>query len=213
MRILPCALAVLFYQPCLKYLSLILCGVLLMNGCGGSDDASSNENAGTQAKNGQAAKRSKIAPCSLLTKAEAEKALGEAASDGDTNEKDLGATGGILTVCSYSAAKRPAKHTNVSIWQGNPGSSTQWNAQKMWGNLKAGDKSLSDQRQGGKYEIVSGIGDESYVFSWPAGTIGFTELHVLKGDVIVGMRVPGQGADALQRAKGMASKALERISI
>ena len=82
----------------------------------------------------------------------------------------------------------------------------------MWGNLKAGDKSLSDQRQGGKYEIVSGIGDESYVFSWPAGTIGFTELHVLKGDLIVGLRVPGRGVDALERAKGMASKALERIS-
>lgn len=82
----------------------------------------------------------------------------------------------------------------------------------MWGNLKSGDKSLSDQRKGGKFETTSGPGDEAYVFSWPAGTIGFTELHVLKGDVIIGIRVPGLGADAIERAKSMASKALERLN-
>ena len=196
----------------LNAVPFILCGILLMGGCGYFDSASSNGNSVTPPKSGTSAKRSKVAPCSLLTKAEAEKALGEAASDGGTNEKDLGATGGVLAVCSYSAAKRPAKHTNVSIWQGNPDSNAQWNSRTMWGNLKSGDKSLSDQRQGGKYETVTGIGEESYAFSWPAGTIGFTELHVLKGDVIIGVRVPGQGADALDRAKGMASKALERIS-
>ena len=191
---------------------LPFCCAVLLAACGGgaNSDSSSSENSGTQSKSGASAKRNKVDACSLLTKAEAEQALGEAASDGGTNEKDLGQTGGVLTVCSYSAAKRPAKHTNVSIWQANPDSSAQWNARTMWGNLKSGNKSLSDQRQGGKFEPVTGVGDESYVFSWPAGSIGFTELHVLKGDVIVGVRVPGQAVQAVERAKGLALKALER---
>lgn len=214
MRLKLCGVAIRFCRTPGKCLPLILCGLLLMNGCGLLNrSSSSNGNSGTPSNTEKSAQRSKkVAPCTLLTKAEAEKALGEAASDGSTNEKDLGATGAILTVCSYSAAKRPAKHTNVSIWQAKPDSDAPWNAQTMWSNLKSGDKSLSDQRQGGKYETVASIGDDSYVFSWPAGTIGFTELHVLKGDVIIGVRVPGQGADAIGRAKGMASKALERIS-
>jgi hypothetical protein len=184
-----------------------------MTACGKSDSgASSSTNSGTQSKTGTSAKRNKVDACSLMTKAEAEQSLGEAATDGSPNEKDLGATGGTLAICSYSAAQRPAKHTNASIWQANPVASAQWNARTMWGSLKSGDKSLSDQRQGGKYEIVPGIGDEAYFFSWPAGTIGFTELHVLKGDIIIGIRVPGTGATSLDRAKNLASKALERAS-
>ncbi len=81
----------------------------------------------------------------------------------------------------------------------------------MWGNLKSGDKSLSDQRQGGKFENVGGVGDESYVQSWPAGSIGITELHTRAGDIIVGARVPGQGAAALEQAKNLVRKALERV--
>lgn len=210
MRLHFCKVAARLSRQMHNTLPFILCGVLLMAGCGGSDSAS-NGNSGAQPKSGTGAKRSKIAPCSLLTKAEAEKVLGETASDGSTNEKDLGATGGILSVCSYSAAKRPAKHTNVSIWQANPNSTTQWSAQTMWANLKNGDKSLSDQRQGGKFGAVSGVGDESYVQSWPAGTTGITELRTLRGDIIVGARVPGQGAAALEQSKNLVRQALERI--
>src|SRR4051812_34900651 len=98
----------IFYHP-QNALPFILCGILLMSGCSRSDEASSsNANSGAASKAGTGAKRNKVNACSLMTKAEAEKSLGEAASDGGTNEKDLGATGGSLTVCSYSASKRPA---------------------------------------------------------------------------------------------------------
>jgi hypothetical protein len=136
--------------------------------------------------------------------------LGEAADEGKVNEKDLGTTGGALAVCSYSAAKRPIKFTNISVWQANPTSAAQWNAQTFWTTLKSGSKSMSDQRPGGSFQTLSGIGQDGYVESWPAGTIGATEIHVLDGDLIVGARVPGQGAAAAEQAKGIVSKFIER---
>jgi hypothetical protein len=70
---------------------------------------------------------------------------------------------------------------------------------------------LSDQRPGGSFQTLSGIGQDGYVESWPAGTIGATEIHVLDGDLIVGARVPGQGATASEQAKSIISKFLARV--
>jgi hypothetical protein len=187
------------------------CFALLLSSCAGSDGRSSGANGANAPGVKSTAKRAKIDPCALFTKTEAESALGEAADAGKVTEKDLGATGGTLTVCSYSAANRPIKFTNVSVWQASQTSSAQWNAQIFWGTLKSGSKAISDQRPGGSFETLSGIGQDGYVESWPAGTIGATELHVLNGDLIVGVKVPGQGAAAIDLAKGIASKSLERI--
>ena len=195
-----------------NFLALAFGSVVLLSSCAGSDNRSSsgvrNDNA-PEVK--AAAKRAKLDPCAQLTRAEAESVLGEAAGEGKVNEKDLGATGGLLAVCSYSAADRPIKFTNVSVWQADPKSTAQWNAQAFWATLKSGSKSMSEQRPGGSFQTLSGTGQDGYVESWPAGTIGATEIHVLDGDLIVGARVPGQGAAALEQAKGIVSKSLERI--
>lgn len=191
---------------------VFLCVVLLLSSCAGSGkrpSAASNVSNTPAVKS--ALKRARIDPCAQLAKSEAESALGETADAGKANEKDLGATGGLLTVCSYSASNRPIKFTNVSVWQANPNSNAQWNAQSFWTTLKSGSKSMSEQRPGGSFQSVSGIGQDGYIESWPAGTIGATEIHVLNGDLIVGARVPGQGAAAVEQAKGIVSKSLERI--
>ena len=147
-----------------------------------------------------------------LPKPRAELVLGEAAAEGKANDKDLGQTGGALNVCSYSAANRPIKFANVSVWQANPNSTAQWNAQTFWTTLKSGSKSLSEQRPGGSFQALSGMGEDGYIESWPAGTIGATEIHVLNGDLIIGARVPGQGAAAVEQAKGIVSVLMVRKS-
>lgn len=164
---------------------LFLCFVLLLSSCGGSDKPPEATTVGNAPAVKPTAKRARIDPCALLTRIEAESGLGETADTGKVNEKDLGATGGMLNVCSYSAANRPIKFTNVSVWQASQTSSAQWNAQTFWTTLKSGSKSMSEQRPGGNFQALSGIGQDGYIESWPAGTIGATEVHALNGDVII----------------------------
>lgn len=180
-----------------RYLALLmLCVILFAAGCGGSGKAGASQEDAGGAKETETAKVL-IDPGTLLTKAEAEAALGE-----QVKEPELKDTKNPLgqKLCIYKpVSEKSDRFIQISVVQ-NEGMSEKvrqngTNVTQLYQDTK---KNLTDAKP------VSGIGDEAF---W--GTNG---LHILKGNVYLVISVGNTGRpENLELAKGVAEKVVSRL--
>ena len=152
------------------------------------------------------AAQTKIDPCTLLTKQDAEAALGESVSDAKTLHQSIG--GGVMNQCQYLAsAETSSRDIAVQVVQKDPDSSREWDPMSYWTNLPEGYKVAKLTA-----EPVSGLGDEAFFVSKVAeGRFLRSVLHLRKGELIFAVYVPGEGSNALEMAKSLAQKVVGRI--
>jgi hypothetical protein len=199
-----------FFQPIHSIFLLILCSILFLTACGSSDQKASSppQQNLTTTTTGQKSNppvntnmvKGKIDPCSLITKAEAEAAIGEKVEDPTTEDgnKEWG-----QTRCVYSSASESsAKFVQISVVQTE--SITEGLRQKGYTTAKL----LEDTRTQVKGKPISGIGDDAY---W-----GNSNLHVLKKDAYITISTglvlnPKNEPAAIDTAKTLALKAVERL--
>ncbi len=173
---------------------LTFCVLLFVAGCGGS-----GKTVAPQGDAGGAKKTAKglVDPCALLTKAEAEAALGEQVKEPEfTDTKNpLG-----QKLCLYSPVSEKAKRfIQLSVVQNEGmGKSLRdqgYNVEQLYEETK---NNLTDAKP------VSGIGDGAF---W--GTNG---LHVLKGNFYLNISVGNTSIPQnLELAKGLAEKVVPRL--
>ncbi|MFZ5644707.1 MAG: hypothetical protein ACOY46_14045 [Bacillota bacterium] len=174
---------------------LIFSVILFAAGCGGG-----NEKAATTAESSGGAKEAAkvlVEPASLLTKAEAEAALG-----GQVKEPEIKDTKNPLgqKICFYApVSEKEDRFIQISVVQ-NEGMSknlrdTGYNVKELYEETK---KNLADTKP------VPGFGDDAF---W--GTNG---LHILKGSFYVNIAVGNTSRpENLEFAKGLAEKVVSRL--
>jgi len=181
-------------KPCLAL--LMFCVLLFVAGCGDSGKAVAPQGDAGGAKETETAK-GLIDPCTLLTKAEAEAALGEQVKEPEfTDTKNpLG-----QKLCLYSpVSENTGRFIQIGLVQ-NEGMGKNlrdqgYNVEQLYTETK---KNLTDAKP------VSGIGDEAF---W--GTNG---LHILKGNVYLNISVGNSSKpENLELAKGLAEKVVSRL--
>lgn len=175
---------------------IIFCVLLLAAGCGGGADKAAAP-AGSAGGAKETAK-ALIDPGSLLTKAEAEAALG-----GKVKEPELKDTKNPLgqKICFYEPVSEKIDHfIQISVVQ-NEGiaEKARQNGTSVTQLYQETKKNLTDAKP------VSGIGDEAF---W--GTGG---LHILKGNVYLVISVGNTSKpESLELAKGVAGKVVSRLT-
>jgi hypothetical protein len=176
------------------FLTLLLaCCLLAFAGCGKSPSSTS----GTQEKSAgtQQSAKGKIDPCALITKAEAEAALGEPVGEPQC-DTSASPTGQALCVYSSSTSDR---FVQISVTETSAMAETLRVQGESAGTIYRATKD--------NYEPVTevpGIGDDAF---W-----GVPGLHVLKGDVYVCIAVGNTNKpENLELAQGLAEIAVPRL--
>ncbi len=173
-------------------LALLALGALLLAACGGGGEEKTGATA-TAEPNETAT--GKIDPCALITKAEAEKVLGEAVSE--PKEETIGE---VVKSCTYYAAAVSTKYVSIVA---RTGISKE--------DFEAEANATAGLMGGATPTAVSGVGDQA--ISVPP------ILWVLKGDVRltvltnldIDFTVPENAAKVLETEKELAKKALGRL--
>lgn len=164
-----------------------LCLFLLLVGC--SNGASTDEQNGEQ--NGFV--ESHLDPCTLITKAEAETALGEPVEDPEcTTNSPVG-----QVICSYSTPET-FKFVQIALTRTGdmPDSLTE-----IGESAATIFETTRDNIEG---QNISGLGDQAF---W-----GVPGLHVLKGDIYFCISVGSTDKpENLEMAKGLAELVLSRL--
>ncbi|MHB1042081.1 MAG: hypothetical protein ACYC0Q_04505 [Eubacteriales bacterium] len=173
---------------------LIFCVLLFAAGCGGSGKGVVPQDK-TEGKKDSA--KVLISPCALLTKVEAEAALGEQVKEPESRDtkNPLG-----QKICLYSPVSDKSENfIQLSLVQNEGMTNTLreqgYNVEQLYKETK---ENLAEVKP------VSGIGDEAF---W--GTNG---LHILKGNVYLNISVGNTSKpENLELAKDLARKAVDRL--
>lgn len=145
--------------------------------------------------------QSKIDPCPLVTKAEAEAALGEAAGAPEEKDWDIGHAG-VLAQCQYpSAAQGFKKYITIQVTTRKPDAPKDWTLAQY-----AKDVEDSYKQGGAKAEPVQGIGDMAVWLDGVSG-VNMSILLFQKKDAVVMIWVPTATPSALDAAKKLATSA------
>lgn len=146
-----------------------------------------------------AADEKKIDVSTIVTKADAEKTLGEPVSDART--RNIDGQDGYYSKCNYSSVN-PGKSLILHLYRAAPGTP---GPRKQFEMLKDGGIILKP---------VTGLGDKAGVFSGhESGPAKGIMLYVVRGNAFVTVGVGGlvDEAAALEKAKGIARKILAKI--
>ena len=171
----------------------VLGACVLLAACGGSNEttgsatASPTQSTAATGANSSATRPPAVTPdpCSLLTKAEVEAALGAPIS-----EPTQSGIGTPNVICDF----RGQAQTGVLLLVNN-------------GSTSAGAKRIFDASRRDTYPEVAGLGESAY---WQENSGG---IHVLKGSFVVNLDVrPPAGKDRLAFARELATKVLVRLT-
>jgi hypothetical protein len=175
---------------------LTMATFFLTYGCGESGSSTADTAAGTPEKTSKTNKL--ISPCSLVTKVEAEKILGEPLKDPEIQNTDNNPMG--QKICFFSSASEGSFiYLQISVIQtaAMPArmKSSGMNAAKIYHGTK---ENMTDIKE------LKGIGDEAF---W--GTLG---LHILTNDAYIVVSVGSSGKPAnMKKAQKIAELILKRL--
>ncbi len=190
--------------------SLLLCLVLL--------------SAAAFAQKSKTPPKKSVEVCSLLTSAEIESVLGEAAKQAKSSTQPGG--GMLMSQCFFGVASS-AKSVSLALATANPADKSKLTPRAFWRKQfhsgdqekvkeeksrsgKTGDRSEAEHEEElSKARSITGIGEEAY---WVGNPI-LGALYVLQGDKFLRISVGGirQEPERIEKSKALARMALKRL--
>ena len=145
--------------------------------------------------------------CKLIASSEIEAVQGEAVLDAKSSERKTG--GFAIAQCYYTLPS----HTNsvsLEVTRPDPEQSTPSGPRDRWKKLFHGDRDQEGEKESGKPQPVSGVGDEAF---W-SGSPMVGALYVLKDNSYLRISIGGaeDASVKIQKTKALAQKALKRLS-
>lgn len=224
---------------CLKLITLLLCSLVVVAGCGSSSTQPSANESQTAAETNKASSASaspasqpggpskpmdalsvkpRVDACALLTSKEIEAVQGEGVKETKLTGQSTG--GFIVSQCFFTL---PTFTNSVSLLVAQKGEgSAASDPKEFWRDTfheykqKEKDQDVAGGRKKGEEEEessppqkVAGIGDEAF---WTSSRVGGA-LYVLKGNAYVRISVggPSDQATKMKRSGALARKALARL--
>jgi hypothetical protein len=171
-----------------------------------------------------ASAKKNVEVCNLLTSAEIEAVLGEAAKQTKSSTQPGG--GLLMSQCFFGMAGS-AKSVSLAVATANPADNSKLTPRAFWRNQfhpadqeegkekksragKTGDHSESEREEElRKPRSIAGLGEEAY---WVGNPI-LGALYVLRGDTFLRISVGGirQEPERIEKSKALARAALKRL--
>ena len=144
--------------------------------------------------------------CKLIGTSEIEAVQGEAVLDAKGVERK---TGGFAIAQCFYALPSQAKSVSLEVTRPDPGQSSS-GPRDRWKELFHGDGDQEGEKEAGKPQPVSGVGDEAF---WSGNPL-VGALYVLKDNTYLRISLGGPEDVSVKigKTKALARKALKRLS-
>jgi len=145
--------------------------------------------------------------CKLIASSEIEAVQGEAVLDAKSGERKAGAF--AIAQCFYTLTSHD-KSVSLEVTRPDPERGTPSRPRDRWKKLFHGDGDQEGEKESGKPQPVSGVGDEAF---WTGNPL-VGALYVLKDDSYLRISIGGaeEASVKIQKTKALAQKALKRLS-
>jgi hypothetical protein len=144
--------------------------------------------------------------CKLIESSEIEAVQGETVLDAKSSERKSG--GFAIAQCYYTLPSH-TKSVSLEVTRPDPEQSVPSGPRDRWKKLFHGDSDQEEEKESGKPQPVSGVGDEAF---W-SGNPMVGALYVLKDDSYLRVSIGGaeDASIKIRKTKALAQKALKRL--
>ena len=144
--------------------------------------------------------------CKLIAPSEIEAVQGEAVLDAKSHERK---TGGFAIAQCYYTLPSQAKSVSLEVTRPDPGQGTPSGPRDRWKKLFHGDGDQEGEKESGKPQPVTGVGDEAF---WSGNPL-VGALYVLKDNSYLRISIGGaeDASVKIRKTKALAQKALKRL--
>ena len=145
--------------------------------------------------------------CKLVASSDIEAVQGEAVLDAKSGERTTG--GFAIAQCYYTLTSQD-KSVSLEVTRPDPGQGAPSAPRDRWKKLFHGDGDQEGEKESGKPQPVSGVGDEAF---W-TGNPMVGALYVLKDNCYLRISIGGaeDASVKIRKTKALALKALKRLS-
>jgi hypothetical protein len=145
--------------------------------------------------------------CKLIAPSEIEAVQGEAVLDAKSGERK---TGGFAIAQCYYTLPSHTKSVSLEVTRPDPEQSAPSGPRDRWKKLFHGDGDQEGEKESGKPQLVSGVGDEAF---WSGNPL-VGALYVLKDDTYLRISIggPEDASVKIRKTKALAQNALKRLS-
>src|SRR2546425_66378 len=145
--------------------------------------------------------------CKLIAPSEIQDVQGEAVLEAKSSESK---TGGFAIAQCYYALPTQSNSVSLEVTRLDPGQSAPAGPRDRWKKLFHGDGDQEGEKESGKPQPVSGVGDEAF---W-SGNPMVGALYVLKDNSYLRISIGGaeDASVKIRKTKALAQKALKRLS-
>jgi len=145
--------------------------------------------------------------CKLIAPSEIEAVQGEAVLDAKSGERRTG--GFAIAQCFYTLPSH-ANSVSLEVTRLDPEQSTSSGPRERWKKLFHGDGDQEGEKESGKPQPVSGVGDEAF---WSGNPL-VGALYVLKDNSYLRISIGGaeDASVKIRKTKALAQKALKRLA-
>ena len=144
--------------------------------------------------------------CKLIAPSEIEAVQGEAVLDAKSGERR---TGGFAIAQCYYALSSNTKSVSLEVTRPDPEQGAPSGPRDRWKKLFHGEGEKEGEKESGKPQPVSGVGDEAF---W-SGNPMVGALYVLKDNSYLRISIGGaeDASVKIRKTKALAQKALKRL--